>query len=83
MEYAVYRQAKSEVYTLQFRFDAQYPISAPAVTFVVTDGRQSPIHPVRCLPSHSLVPVLIAGSTSTLTGTYVSCAHTSALESFN
>ncbi|KAK7064776.1 porphobilinogen deaminase, dipyromethane cofactor binding domain-containing protein [Favolaschia claudopus] len=36
---------KSEVYTLQFRFDAQYPISSPAVQFVVTDGRESPLHP--------------------------------------
>jgi len=36
---------KEEVYTLQFRFDPQYPISAPAVQFVVTDGRQAPVHP--------------------------------------
>ena len=34
------------MYTLQFRFDAQYPISSPAVQFVITDGKQSPIHPV-------------------------------------
>lgn len=36
---------QSEVHTLQFRFDSQYPISSPAVQFVVTDGRESPIHP--------------------------------------
>jgi ubiquitin-conjugating enzyme E2 W len=41
---------KSEVHTLQFRFDAQYPISSPAVQFLVTDGRESPIHPVRSPP---------------------------------
>ncbi|KAF7367436.1 putative ubiquitin-conjugating enzyme E2 W [Mycena sanguinolenta] len=41
---------QSEVHTLQFRFDAQYPISSPAVQFVVTDGRQSPVHPVRPSP---------------------------------
>ncbi|KXN89803.1 Ubiquitin-conjugating enzyme E2 W [Leucoagaricus sp. SymC.cos] len=37
--------SQGEVYTLQFRFDAQYPISSPAVQFVVTEGRQAPIHP--------------------------------------
>lgn len=36
---------KEEVYTLQFRFDPQYPISAPAVQFVVTNGHQAPVHP--------------------------------------
>jgi len=36
---------QGEVYTLQFRFDPQYPISSPAVQFVVTDGKQAPIHP--------------------------------------
>lgn len=36
---------QGEVYDLQFRFDAQYPISSPAVQFVVTGGKQSPIHP--------------------------------------
>ncbi|KAJ7771945.1 ubiquitin-conjugating enzyme/RWD-like protein [Mycena maculata] len=35
----------SEVHTLQFRFDLQYPISSPAVQFVVTDGKEAPIHP--------------------------------------
>jgi len=38
-------QYKEEKYTLQFRFDSQYPISSPAVQFVVTDGREAPIHP--------------------------------------
>lgn len=36
---------QNEAYTLQFRFDSQYPISSPAVQFVVTDGKQAPIHP--------------------------------------
>ncbi|KAF8887744.1 ubiquitin-conjugating enzyme/RWD-like protein [Infundibulicybe gibba] len=36
---------QGEVHTLQFRFDASYPISSPAVQFVVTEGRVSPIHP--------------------------------------
>ncbi|KAJ7771963.1 ubiquitin-conjugating enzyme/RWD-like protein [Mycena maculata] len=36
---------QSEVHTLQFRFDPQYPISSPAVQFVVTDGKEAPIHP--------------------------------------
>ncbi|KAJ3576277.1 hypothetical protein NP233_g533 [Leucocoprinus birnbaumii] len=39
-------QYKGEVYTLQFRFDSQYPISSPAVQFVVTEGRQAPVHPI-------------------------------------
>ncbi|KAG6918692.1 hypothetical protein DXG01_012510 [Tephrocybe rancida] len=37
---------EGEKYTLQFRFDANYPISSPAVQFVVTDGHTSPIHPI-------------------------------------
>ncbi|KNZ78185.1 putative ubiquitin-conjugating enzyme E2 W [Termitomyces sp. J132] len=37
---------KDEKYTLQFRFDSSYPISSPAVQFVVVDGHTSPIHPV-------------------------------------
>jgi len=36
---------EGEIYTLQFRFDTNYPISSPAVQFVVTDGRQAPLHP--------------------------------------
>ncbi|KIY45279.1 UBC-like protein [Fistulina hepatica ATCC 64428] len=36
---------KGEKHTLQFRFDGQYPISSPAVQFVVTDGRTAPVHP--------------------------------------
>ncbi|KAE9409386.1 UBC-like protein [Gymnopus androsaceus JB14] len=35
----------NEKFTLQFRFDQQYPISSPAVQFVVTDGREAPVHP--------------------------------------
>lgn len=38
---------QNEKFTLQFRFDQQYPISSPAVQFVVTEGRQAPVHPVR------------------------------------
>ncbi|PPQ67428.1 hypothetical protein CVT25_006007 [Psilocybe cyanescens] len=37
--------SNGEIYTLQFRFDPQYPISSPAVQFVVTEGKESPIHP--------------------------------------
>jgi len=36
---------QGEAYTLQFRFDANYPISSPAVQFVVIDGKLAPIHP--------------------------------------
>ncbi|KAK7468500.1 hypothetical protein VKT23_003006 [Stygiomarasmius scandens] len=36
---------QGEKFTLQFRFDSGYPISSPAVQFVVTDGKQAPIHP--------------------------------------
>jgi len=36
---------QGEVYTLQFRFDSSYPISSPAVQFVVTDGKEAPMHP--------------------------------------
>lgn len=36
---------QNEKYTLQFRFDSQYPISSPAVQFVVGDGMEAPVHP--------------------------------------
>ncbi|KAG7090726.1 hypothetical protein E1B28_009818 [Marasmius oreades] len=36
---------QNEKFTLQFRFDQQYPISSPAVQFVQTEGRQIPVHP--------------------------------------
>ncbi|KAK0465657.1 ubiquitin-conjugating enzyme/RWD-like protein [Armillaria novae-zelandiae] len=36
---------QGEVFTLLFRFDKHYPISSPAVQFVVTDGKTSPVHP--------------------------------------
>ncbi|KAJ8703267.1 hypothetical protein PTI98_001904 [Pleurotus ostreatus] len=36
---------KGEKHLLQFRFDPSYPISSPAVQFVVEDGREAPIHP--------------------------------------
>ena len=32
-----------------FRFDNTYPISAPAVQFVVDDTHKAPVHPVRVL----------------------------------
>lgn len=44
---AWYFGEQNEKYILQFRFDPQYPISSPAVQFVVEDGREAPIHPVR------------------------------------
>ncbi|KAI0932826.1 hypothetical protein AcW1_000160 [Taiwanofungus camphoratus] len=34
-----------EVFALMFRFDNQYPISSPAVQFVVDDKYQAPVHP--------------------------------------
>ena len=33
-----------------FRFDNTYPISAPAVQFVVDETHKAPVHPVRGLP---------------------------------
>jgi len=38
-----------------FRFDANYPISAPAVQFVADQGSQAPIHPVSVPRSYSSV----------------------------
>ncbi|CAL1697330.1 unnamed protein product [Somion occarium] len=38
-------QYKGEVFALMFRFDPQYPISAPAVQFVVDDKYKAPLHP--------------------------------------
>ncbi|TCD67458.1 hypothetical protein EIP91_012375 [Steccherinum ochraceum] len=36
---------QGEVFALKFRFDSQYPISAPAVQFVVDDYYKAPVHP--------------------------------------
>ncbi|TRM62882.1 ubiquitin-conjugating enzyme/RWD-like protein [Schizophyllum amplum] len=36
---------KGQSFLLQFRFDPQYPISAPAVQFVVDNTRKAPVHP--------------------------------------
>ncbi|KAI0641166.1 UBC-like protein [Trametes meyenii] len=36
---------QGEKFALMFRFDAQYPISAPAVQFVVDDTYKAPVHP--------------------------------------
>ncbi|KAF9535780.1 ubiquitin-conjugating enzyme/RWD-like protein [Crepidotus variabilis] len=36
---------QGEAYTLMFRFEPQYPISSPAVQFVVSHDKQAPIHP--------------------------------------
>ncbi|KAI0369956.1 UBC-like protein, partial [Pilatotrama ljubarskyi] len=36
---------QGEKFALMFRFDGHYPISAPAVQFVVDDTYQAPIHP--------------------------------------
>jgi len=36
---------QNEVFVLKFRFDGQYPISAPAVQFVVDDQYKAPLHP--------------------------------------
>ncbi|KAL5518520.1 hypothetical protein ACEPAH_202 [Sanghuangporus vaninii] len=35
---------KGETFMLKFRFDAQYPISSPSVTFVADDKYQPPLH---------------------------------------
>ena len=51
---------QGEKFALKFRFDNQYPISAPAVQFVVDDRYTAPIHPVRphSIPhAHALPPV--------------------------
>lgn len=37
-----------------FRFDNTYPISAPAVQFVVDETHKAPVHPVRILPKLAL-----------------------------
>jgi ubiquitin-conjugating enzyme E2 W len=39
-------EMQEEKFALLFRFDSQYPISAPAVQFVVGDGYNPPEHPV-------------------------------------
>ena len=41
---------QGEVFALHFRFDSSYPITPPAVTFVVDDRYQAPVHPVRPPP---------------------------------
>lgn len=36
---------EGEAFALKFRFDSQYPISSPAVQFVVNDQYKAPVHP--------------------------------------
>lgn len=36
---------KDETFALRFRFEPQYPIASPEVTFVVDDKYKAPIHP--------------------------------------
>ncbi|KAF9818502.1 hypothetical protein IEO21_02740 [Rhodonia placenta] len=36
---------EGEVFALKFRFDSSYPISSPAVQFVVDDTWKAPVHP--------------------------------------
>ncbi|OSX68106.1 hypothetical protein POSPLADRAFT_1038314 [Postia placenta MAD-698-R-SB12] len=36
---------QGEVFALKFRFDSSYPISSPAVQFVVDDTWKAPVHP--------------------------------------
>ncbi|KAH7908214.1 UBC-like protein [Hygrophoropsis aurantiaca] len=36
---------QGEVFKLMFRFDSNYPISSPAVQFVIGPDAQAPIHP--------------------------------------
>ncbi|GBE78648.1 UBC-like protein [Sparassis latifolia] len=38
-------QYEGEVFALKFRFDSSYPISSPAVQFVVDEKFQAPVHP--------------------------------------
>ncbi|KAH0838675.1 hypothetical protein J3R83DRAFT_7002 [Lanmaoa asiatica] len=45
---------EGEVFKLMFRFDANYPISSPAVQFVVDQNHQAPIHPIAKLPLISI-----------------------------
>jgi ubiquitin-conjugating enzyme E2 W len=40
---------QGEAFMLKFRFEPQYPISSPAVQFVVDAQRQAPVHPVRVI----------------------------------
>lgn len=55
---------QGEVFALMFRFDNQYPISSPAVQFVVDDKYQAPVHPVRHLHLHDRTVL-----------TFICCTH--------
>ena len=47
-------RTQGEKFALKFRFDAHYPISAPAVQFVVDGTYEAPVHPVRRAFTHRL-----------------------------
>ena len=38
--------SQGEKFALKFRFESGYPITSPAVQFVVDDKYQAPLHPV-------------------------------------
>lgn len=42
----LHKYGQGEVFKLMFRFDPSYPISAPAVQFVVNQESTAPVHPV-------------------------------------
>ena len=43
---------KGEVFALKFRFEPSYPISSPAVQFVVDNKYNAPLHPVNTSSDH-------------------------------
>ncbi|KAH8120704.1 UBC-like protein [Phellopilus nigrolimitatus] len=70
-----------ETFMLRFRFDTQYPISSPSVTFVVDQQHQAPLHPHVYSNGHICANILGDGWSPVLSVTSVCISLQSMLAS--
>ncbi|THH09427.1 hypothetical protein EW145_g2039 [Phellinidium pouzarii] len=70
-----------ETFLLKFRFDNQYPISSPSVTFVVDEHFQAPLHPHVYSNGHICANILGDGWSPVLSVTSVCISLQSMLAS--
>ncbi|KAI5120212.1 hypothetical protein M0805_000027 [Coniferiporia weirii] len=70
-----------ETFLLKFRFDSQYPISSPSVTFVADTNYQAPLHPHVYSNGHICANILGDGWSPVLSVTAVCISLQSMLAS--
>jgi ubiquitin-protein ligase len=68
------------MFALRFQFDTSYPITPPAVTFVVDEHYKAPVHPVRFPVAVRVLKLKkLCNSMYTLMDTYAASATHSSL----